>query len=173
GGEPGRDRLGAIPFRRGCLCLSWSAVCRGKPAAPSVWRTAAARHPRAWTSPVQPPSHGLWIFDSLRGHCLVSRPYPRRANLTGGGGVSHISAFSWLQRAPDSSRGGTLWRKLLRSGGGLHVAGLHPALGGRHGCRPRVDCFGSGRIRYLASLSSYGRCLLVRRHHHSHLSYAG
>src|SRR5690554_4453268 len=61
---------------------------------------------------------------------------------------------------------------MLRAGRRLHVLGIYTALGGRHGGRPRLDCFGAGCLRYLAALQTIGGRLSVWRHHHSDVSHA-
>ena len=49
----------------------------------------------------------------------------------------------------------------------LFVAHLYTLMGGRHDCRQRLDCAGAGDLRYLASVQSVLRRVLVRRHDHA------
>ena len=50
---------------------------------------------------------------------------------------------------------------------GLSGAYLYTLMGGRHDCRQRLDCAGAGDLRYLASVQSVLRRVLVRRHDHA------
>lgn len=58
---------------------------------------------------------------------------------------------------------GALYRAFRR----LFVAHLYTLMGGRHDCRQRLDCAGAGDLRYLASVQSVLRRVLVRRHDHA------
>lgn len=51
--------------------------------------------------------------------------------------------------------------------GAYFVAHLYTLMGGRHDCRQRLDCAGAGDLRYLASVQSVLRRVLVRRHDHA------
>ena len=54
-------------------------------------------------------------------------------------------------------------RRLRRPGWRASVARLHAAMGGEHDGRPRLDCAGAGRFRFLAAVARACRRLSVRR----------
>ena len=67
----------------------------------------------------------------------------------------------------DSMRDAGFQRSLYRAFRRLFVAHLYTLMGGRHDCRQRLDCAGAGDLRYLASVQSVLRRVLVRRHDHA------
>ena len=88
----------------------------------------------------------------------------------GGEGRRRIAVFSkrfGILGSDDSMRDAGFQRSLYRAFRRLFVAHLYTLMGGRHDCRQRLDCAGAGDLRYLASVQSVLRRVLVRRHDHA------
>ena len=87
-----------------------------------------------------------------------------------GEGRRRIAVFSkrfGILGSDDSMRDAGFQRSLYRAFRRLFVAHLYTLMGGRHDCRQRLDCAGAGDLRYLASVQSVLRRVLVRRHDHA------
>ena len=85
-------------------------------------------------------------------------------------GRRRIAVFSkrfGILGSDDSMRDAGFQRSLYRAFRRLFVAHLYTLMGGRHDCRQRLDCAGAGDLRYLASVQSVLRRVLVRRHDHA------
>ena len=93
-----------------------------------------------------------------------------RTSRAGREGRRRIAVFSkrfGILGSDDSMRDAGFQRSLYRAFRRLFVAHLYTLMGGRHDCRQRLDCAGAGDLRYLASVQSVLRRVLVRRHDHA------
>ena len=58
-------------------------------------------------------------------------------------------------------------------GGGLSLAGLYAAMGGKHDSGPRLDCLGAGGVCLMAAAQGFGRSLSLWHDIHTFVRFSG
>ena len=136
-------------------------------------RAAGGRHsvlrpdPFPRTSFFQPALDRLFVLAHDSGCLVFLVQNQARAGREGRRRIAVFSKRFGILGSDDSMRDAGFQRSLYRAFRRLFVAHLYTLMGGRHDCRQRLDCAGAGDLRYLASVQSVLRRVLVRRHDHA------
>src|SRR3989344_4205182 len=152
GHQPVRHGAGAQPvrggperFRRHHLHAAAPARA-GQPRHPLPGRPAFRR-----PGPVQAAPAGLHHHRAGGGADLVPDAFAGGPGAARGGRVARVGACAGLRGAAHSPGRRVRGRGAVRRGRGLHLAGLHPAVGGRHGGRQGLDRPGPDDLCHLAA----------------------
>lgn len=115
----------------------------------------------------QPALDRLFVLAHDSGCLVLLVQNQARAGREGRRRIAVFSKRFGILGSDDSMRDAGFQRSLYRAFRRLFVAHLYTLMGGRHDCRQRLDCAGAGDLRYLASVQSVLRRVLVRRHDHA------